>query len=99
MSGYILSPRAIRDLDSIWDYTEETWGIEQAERYVRDVRTACEGLASGRKQGRPAEDVRPGYRKLAAGSHFLFYRTLPDGVIDIIRILHQSMDIPAHFAD
>lgn len=98
MSGYILSPRARDDLDSIWDYTEETWGIDQAERYVRDIHMACEALASGRKQGRSAEEVRPGYRKLAVGAHFLFYRMTPDGETDIVRILHQSMDIPAQLA-
>lgn len=97
MTGYILSPRARSDLDAIWDYTERTWSADQAERYLRDIHLACEALASGRKQGRTAEDIRPGYRKLAVGAHFLFYKTTPDGIIDIIRILHQSMDIPVHF--
>lgn len=98
MTGYILSPRAQDDLDSIWDYTERAWSAEQAERYIRDIHMACRNIASGLKVGRSAEDIRAGYRKLAVGAHFLFYRTTPDGVVDIIRILHQSMDIPAHFA-
>lgn len=97
MTRYILSPRAQDDLNSIWDFTEQTWSADQAERYIHDIHLACENIASGRKQGRSAEDVRAGYRKLGVGAHFLFYRTMPDGAIDIIRILHQSMDIPAHF--
>jgi toxin ParE1/3/4 len=95
MNRYILSPLAEADLDSIWDYTEETWGIDQAERYVRDIQRTCEGLASGHKRGRSAETIRPGYWKVAAGEHLIFYKTMPDGVLDIIRILHQSMDIAA----
>ncbi len=97
MTGYLLSPRAQDDLDSIWDYTERTWNVDQAERYVREILLACEGLGSGRRQGRSAENIRRGYRKLAVGSHFLFYRTTAAGEIDVVRILHQSMDIPSQF--
>jgi plasmid stabilization system protein ParE len=32
--GYILSPRAQRDMVEIWDYTAENWGDDQAESYV-----------------------------------------------------------------
>lgn len=99
MTGYILSPRAQADLDSIWDYTEETWGVDQAERYLRDIHAACVGLVSGRKRGRSAENIRAGYFKVTVGEHLLFYRMTPDGVFDIIRILHQSMDIPAQLAN
>jgi hypothetical protein len=37
MSGYLLSPRAQADLEEIWDYSEEIWGTDRAERYVRDL--------------------------------------------------------------
>jgi toxin ParE1/3/4 len=97
MTGYVLSPAARADLDSIWDYTAETWSTDPAESYVLGIRTACEALASGLRRGRSAEDIRPGYCKLAVGSHFPFYRTTDDGLVDVIRILHQRMDVPAHF--
>ena len=98
MSRFILSPRARGDLDAIWDYTVRTWSLDQAERYVLGIRDACEALAAGRRQGRSAEEIRAGYRKLAVGAHLLFYRMTEDGDVDIVRILHRSMDIPAHFA-
>ena len=40
-----------------------------------------------------------GYRKLAAGSHTLFYRVNADDagdVIDVARVLHQRMDVDRH---
>ncbi|MEU6191504.1 type II toxin-antitoxin system RelE/ParE family toxin [Nocardia sp. NPDC047038] len=43
-----------------------------------------------------APDIRPGYRNLAAKSHTLYYRPTDEGVIDIIRILHQRMDLDHH---
>ena len=45
MSGFLLSPAARADLTEIWDYTANRWGVEQAERYVRDLTAACQGLA------------------------------------------------------
>lgn len=53
----------------------------------------------GRRQGQPIDDIRLGYRKLAVGSHFLFYRTEGAGFIDVIRILHQRMGVPARLQD
>jgi toxin ParE1/3/4 len=99
MRGYVLTPAAQADLRQIWDYTAARWGEAQAERYILGIRNACEALADGRRTGRAIDDVRPGYRKLAVGSHFLFYRLTEAGVIDIIRILHRRMDVPAHLPD
>ena len=96
MSGFVLSPAARADIEAIWRYTAERWGTEQAERYLRLVQTACEALAEGRRIGRSAEDVRPGYHRAEVGSHILFFRRGEAGGIDIIRILHQRMDIDRH---
>jgi plasmid stabilization system protein ParE len=34
VAEYRLRPRAIADLDEIWDYTVSTWNEAQAERYL-----------------------------------------------------------------
>src|SRR3954469_15026609 len=100
MSGsarsYGLSPLAERDLEEIWLYTFENWSADQADRYHNQIMAAIEGLADGSRQGRPIDDIRPGYRKLAVASHFLFYRITDAGTIDVMRILHQRMDVSAH---
>jgi toxin ParE1/3/4 len=46
-----------------------------------------------RRIGRAIDEIRAGYFKLSVGSHFLCYRVTDLG-IDIVRILHQRMDIP-----
>ena len=96
MTGFVLSPAARADLGLIWDYTAERWGPDQAEQYVLGMRNACRELSAGTRQGRPADDVRAGYRKAAVGSHILFYRVRDDGAIDIVRILHRRMDVLRH---
>jgi toxin ParE1/3/4 len=99
MKGYVLSPAAQADLGEIWDYSARNWGAEQADRYILAIRDACEALADGSRQGRAIDDIRPGYRKLAVASHFLFYRITDAGMIDVIRILHQRMDVASRLQD
>ena len=92
--GYLLSPLAERDLEGIWRYTFRTWSRVQADRYHGAIIEAVEDLAAGRKAGRDAGDIREGYRRHKVGRHVLFYRENDDH-LSVIRILHQSMDIPA----
>ena len=92
MAGYVLSPAAQADLEEIWDYTVRHWGVAQAERYTRDIQAACEAASDGILVGRSAEDIRAGYRKIAVGSHVVYFRERP-GTLEIIRILHRRMDV------
>lgn len=96
MAGFVLSPAAQADIADIWDYTLQHWGFEQAERYVLGIRNACRELADGTRTSRPVDDIRPGYRKAAAGSHVLFFRMTDTGLVDVVRILHQRMDVGRH---
>ena len=95
MAGCALSPAARADIEEIWDYTVRHWSKAQAERYTRDSRDACEALGDGTLPGRSAEYIRAGYRKAAVGSHALFYRVRAD-VVEVVRILHRSMDVGRH---
>ncbi|MDR7170508.1 toxin ParE1/3/4 [Nocardia kruczakiae] len=71
-------------------------GLDQAETYVRGLQHAIERAAADPRIGRSCDEIRPGYRKLAAGSHTLYYRLTGDGVVDVVRILHQRMDVDRH---
>ncbi|OBJ10855.1 type II toxin-antitoxin system RelE/ParE family toxin [Mycobacterium sp. 1465703.0] len=96
MSGYLLSPAAQADLEQVWEYTHAHWGFDQAEQYLRELQSAIERAAANPRIGRACDEIRPGYRKLAAGSHMLFYRVKAEGVVDVVRILHQRMDVDRH---
>lgn len=93
---YLLSPAAQADLEQIWDYTHDRWGVDQAEDYLRELQRAINRIAANPWIGRACDEIRPGYRKLAAGSHTLFYRVTAEDVIDVVRILHQRMDVDRH---
>ena len=91
MKSLVFTPAAQVDIEVIWDYTVEHWGLEQADRYTDDIRDACYDLASGYRQGRPA-DVRHGYFKYLIGSHVIYFRDHTDR-IEVVRILHGRMDV------
>jgi len=95
MTRLTFSPAALVDIEDIYDYSRENWGIEQAEIYILGLSKICEQLASGEKPGRNASDVRDGYRKQKFGSHLAFYKHT-DNELVIIRILHESRDFVRH---
>ena len=98
--GYLLAPLALADLSDIWDYSYGNWGADQADTYVLAIHAACEELAQTLAKGRPggqsAERIRKGYRKYLIGSHVIFFRLQPRDTVEVVRILHQRMDVPAH---
>ena len=52
MKALAFTPLAIADIEAIWDYSAEFWGLYQADRYTDEIRDACHALVSGRKLGR-----------------------------------------------
>jgi toxin ParE1/3/4 len=95
MTQYVLSPRAQADLEDIWAFTTNRWGLTQAEVYIRQIQSSIETVAAAPALGRACDEIRSGYRKYRTGSHVIFYR-LTDGGIDVVRILHARMDFGRH---
>jgi toxin ParE1/3/4 len=89
-----LTPLAEFDLEEIWLYTVQHWSVDQTDRYVRDLLDTMQALARGRKSGQVCT-VREGYFRYSAGSHIVFYRQTP-GTLNVVRVLHQRMDIERH---
>ncbi|MBW7921588.1 MAG: type II toxin-antitoxin system RelE/ParE family toxin [Rubellimicrobium sp.] len=95
MKALVYSPEAQKDIDGIWDYSAANWGADQADRYVAGIRDACHALASGHRQGRPVRVGGRHYLKHAAGSHVIWFRSGPGGIV-VVRILHGRQDAPRH---
>ena len=93
-NSYGLSKKAKADLRGIWNYTEDRWGEEQADRYYREIIMTFELLAAGGRQGHKA-DVRGGYLKYPVGRHFVYF-TKRNGRIKVVRVLHGCMDADRH---
>jgi toxin ParE1/3/4 len=60
--------------------------------YAKQFDDAFEILAESPELGTSCDSVKSGYRKLANGSHMIFYRMLMGNEVEIVRILHKRMD-------
>jgi len=91
---YKISLEASRDIEKIWLYTFEKWSLEQADRYFNLIMNEIEYLAKNPKSGKDYSEVRKGYFRSQIKAHFIFYKiNKKNNEIEIIRILHQRMDI------
>ena len=92
------------DFANILKWTTENFGARQSRVY-RDILVQAIGeLADGPDvAGSKARDeIMAGLRTLhialrgRRGSHFLMYRAAPNSTIEIVRILHDRMDLRRH---
>jgi toxin ParE1/3/4 len=96
MPGFRLSAKALDDLKSIGRYTEHHWGREQRIKYLSMLDACFHTITSEPGVGIACGYIKSGYRKCHVGRHLIFYRQ-GSKYIEIIRILHDSMDIADHF--
>ena len=89
---YRLTPEADQDLITIWHYTCENWGSEQANAYLGQLERRFNDLADHPGLGKSCDEIRKGYRCLHEGRHLIFYRSNRKR-IEIVRVLHDRMDI------
>ena len=91
--NYQISVKANEDIEAIWLYTFENLGLEQADRYYNLILNEIEYIAENFESGKSMEFLRKGYRATKVKSHLIFYRKNKKNTVEIIRILHQKMDI------
>ena len=92
--NYKISIEAEIDLEKIWAYTFENWSVEQADRYINQIFDEIEYISIKPKNGKDFSYVRKSYMRTKVKSHFIFYKvSKKTNIIEIIRVLHQQMDI------
>jgi len=107
-----LTPDAERDFADILRWTWREFGRQQAQAYRITLRKALEALESGPNTigAKKRDDLAPGIHTLHVarngrkGRHFIVFRIAADPqtidqTIDVLRLLHDSMDLNAHLAD
>lgn len=92
--NYKISKEAAKDLEKIWLYTFETWSLEQADYYYDLLIDEIEYLSQNPKNSQDFGSIRKGYFRSRVKSHFIFFRiNLKNDELEVIRILHQQMDV------
>lgn len=95
MRSVSIADQVETDLDDIYTYSIENWGIKRAREYLMALRTAMYALRDPRRLGHKHADLPAQYRVYAVKSHFLVYKEDAQS-ITVLRILHQRMNIFEH---
>lgn len=98
---------ADQDIAEILLWTQENFSREQADIYAETLALALEDLVNGPDitGAKQRDDILPGIRLLHVarqgrrGRHILVFRVLDAGFIDVLRILHDSMDLARHISN
>ena len=100
----VVTAAAQADLVNIVRWTSEKFGARQAAAYGDMVIGAADRLRVGPdvRGARLRPDLAPDLyslkvgRRGKSGKHFLVYRPVGGRVMEIVRILHESMDLARH---
>jgi len=99
-----LAPSAERDFSGIVRWTRKNFGVRQAQIYTATLREALQALHSGPDivGAKRRDDIAPGVHTLHVarngrkGRHFIVFRAGKNKVIEVLRLLHDSTDLPKH---
>lgn len=93
MAKVVLRQEAIDDLNSIWFYTFETWSETQADKYYTTIKMACNGIADNPNVGKEYDGINKNLLGVKSEKHIIFYQIINLERIEIIRILHERMNL------
>jgi toxin ParE1/3/4 len=89
---------ALTDLREISRYTRKTWGKEQEAIYIKGLFGCFERIAQRATVNTDYSHIKPGCFKFKISHHIIIFHWLEDGRPEIIRILHENMDVPGQLA-
>ena len=93
MAKVILRQEAIDDLNNIWNYTFVKWSEIQADKYYKSIKSACKEIGQNPELGKAYTGISSHLLGLKSGKHIIFYHQISEDEIEVIRILHQRMDL------
>jgi toxin ParE1/3/4 len=99
MAKYFLTNKAVEDLAAIWEYTYNTWSERQADKYHEMLTSSFQEILDQPELGKQYREIDTNVMGLRVGKHIVFYRIVPSNDIEVIRILHQRMDLKSRLED
>jgi toxin ParE1/3/4 len=103
-----LTASAEADFEQITRWTIDQFGDRQALAYVETISLALDALTAGPDTvgAKPRDEIIKGLfslhvaREGRKGRHFVMFRVVqsdPHNVVEVLRLLHDSMDLQRHF--
>ena len=93
MTKYKLSNKAVSDLNDIWEYTNEKWSVNQAEKYYTQLIHTFREIAKHPNIGKEYSGIVQAVLGFRIGRHIIFCQKLDEEEVLIVRVLHEQMDL------
>ncbi|WP_426095283.1 type II toxin-antitoxin system RelE/ParE family toxin [Flavobacterium sp. DSR2-3-3] len=93
MSEYIISEKALEDINNIWIYNAENWSFEQADRYYNAIIDEIEFIVQKFELASDFGKIRKSYKYSKVKSHLIFFKKNISNEIEVVRVLHERMAI------
>lgn len=93
MAEVFFRQAAIDDLNDIWVYTSKEWSEQQADKYYAAIEFACTQIGNNPELGKEYDGISKNLLGLRTGKHIIFYQVVSNDRIDVVRILHERMDL------
>ncbi|MFN2288671.1 MAG: type II toxin-antitoxin system RelE/ParE family toxin [Chromatocurvus sp.] len=96
MPGYALTLAADQDFETIFEFSLDTFGVDQALSYQNGMKQRFAKLVEQPKLYPAVDHIRTDYRRSVYGSHSIYYRIESQSIV-IVRILGQQ-DLTSAFS-
>lgn len=93
MAKYRLTQKAVADLADIWNYTYDMWSEDQADKYYNMLIDTCGQIADNPGLGKGYSIINNNLMGFRAGRHIIFFRSIGADEIEVIRIIHEQIDL------
>ena len=90
---YLIKRAALTDLKDIARYTRKNWGRNQEKVYIKGIFDCFDKIARRETFNVDFSHIKAGCFKCKVNHHLVFFQWLKDGRPEIIRILHEEMDV------
>lgn len=90
MATYQLTQRADEDLEGIFLYGVDAFGVNQARRYLRGLRRMLRSIADNPLLGSAVDGLGGSYRRRVYRAHVVYYRQRLGQCVLIVRILGRQ---------
>lgn len=95
MAKFRLTQKAVEDLENSWNYTCENWSESQADSYYQLLAKNFQNIANKPNIGKEYAEIAHNLK----GYHISKHRETESCDIEIIRILHEQMDVKSRISD
>ena len=99
MAKVLFRRKAIDDLNDIWNYTFKMWSENQADKYYAEIKWACKDIGANPKLGKEYPEINENLLGLKSGRHILFYQLISEDKVEVVRILHERMDLKSRLTE